>query len=85
MLYEVITDGLARRLRRRDDRLGSEIERDAEYVGVLDVEKILLGKGVRVPAQRPANHLLGEQRGAEGTFSRTIAMISAGRFLSQPP
>ena len=34
-------DGLARRLRRRDDRLGGEIEGNAEDVGIFDVEEAL--------------------------------------------
>ena len=35
-------DRLARRLRRRDDRLRGEVEGNAEHVGVLHVEETLL-------------------------------------------
>ena len=37
-------DGLARRLRRGDDRLGGEVERNAEHVGIFDVEQTLVGR-----------------------------------------
>ena len=64
-------DGLARRLRRRDDRLGGEVERDAEDVGVLDVEQARLRSGRRTggaargrsPARREAACRRRERRG----------------------
>ena len=59
-------DRLARRLRRRDDRLGGEVERNAEDVGVLDVEQVLLVQVVGLAAQRAADDLLAQQLSAEG-------------------
>ena len=47
-------DGLARRLRRRDDRLGSEVKRDAEHVRIFNIEKSLFVQVVGLPAQRRA-------------------------------
>ena len=58
-------DRLAWRLRRRDHGTGGEVERDAEHVGVLDVEEILLVQVVGLPAQRPADDLLAQELGAE--------------------
>ena len=65
-------DRLARRLRRRDDRLGGEVERDAEDVGVLDVEQALLVQVVGLPAQRAADHLLAEELRAEGAHAEDV-------------
>ena len=56
---------LSRRLRRGDDRLGGEVERDAEDVGVLDVEQIVFVELVRLAPQRAADHLFAEQLRAE--------------------
>ena len=59
-------DRLARRLRRRGDHgTGREVERDAEHVGVFDVEHVLFVQVVGLPAQRPADHLLAQELGAE--------------------
>ena len=44
-------DRLARRLRRRDDRLGGEVERNAEHVGIFDVEQAFLVQLVGLAAQ----------------------------------
>ena len=65
-------DGLARRLRRRDHRLGVEVERDAEHVGVLDVEEILLVQVVGLAAQRAADDLLAQKLGAEGAHAEHV-------------
>ena len=65
-------DGLARRLRRGDDRLGGEVEGDAEDVGVLDVEEALLVQVVGLAAQGAADHLLAEELGAEGADAENV-------------
>ena len=62
---------LARRLRRRDDRLGREVERDAEHVGIFDVEQAFVVQLVGLPAQaaadRPARTEAGcRRRGRRG-------------------
>ncbi len=65
-------DRLARRLRRRDDRLGREVERNAEDVGVLDVEQALLVQVVGLAAQRAADDLLAEELRAEGADAEDV-------------
>ena len=65
-------DRLARRLRRRDDRLGGEVERNAEDVGVLDVEQALLVQVVGLAAQRAADDLLAEELRAEGADAEDV-------------
>ncbi len=57
---------LARRLRLGDDRLGGEVEGNAEHVGVFDVEQAFFIEFVRLAAQRPTDDLLTQQLGAEG-------------------
>ena len=57
---------LARRLRRGDDRLGREVEGNAEDVGVFDVEQPFLVQVVGLAAQRAANDLLAQELRAEG-------------------
>ena len=51
-------NGLARRLRRDDDRLCREVEGDAEHVGVFHVEAPVVVQVIGLPAQRAAHHLL---------------------------
>jgi len=63
-------DGLARWLRWRHDRLGGEIEGDAEYVRILDVEEPVLVQLVGLAAQGAADDLLAQQLGTEGTHAR---------------
>ena len=65
-------DRLARRLRRGDDRLGGEVERNAEHVGVFDVEQALLVQVVGLAAQRAADHLLAQELGAEGADAEHV-------------
>ena len=65
-------NGLARRLRRRDHWLGGEIERNAEHVGVLDVELPLVVQVVRLPAQRAPDHLLAQELRAEGADTENV-------------
>ena len=43
-------DRLARRLRRGDDRLGGEVEGDAEDIGILDVEEAVFVEFVGLAA-----------------------------------
>ena len=66
-------DRLARRLRRRDDRLRGEVERNAEHVGVLDVEQILLVQVVRLAAQGAADDLLAQKLRAEGAHAEHVS------------
>jgi hypothetical protein len=54
-------DRLARLLRRGDDRLRVEVERDAEDVGVFDVEESFLVDVVGLAAKRAADDLLAEE------------------------
>ena len=65
-------DRLARRLRWRHDRLRVEVERDAEHVGVLDVEEVLFIEVVGLPAQRPADDLLAQKLCAEGAHTEHV-------------
>ena len=65
-------DGLARRLRRRDDRLGREVEGNAEDVGVLDVEQAFFVQVVGLAAQRAADDLLAQKLGAEGADAEDV-------------
>ena len=65
-------DGLARRLGRGDDRLGGEVERDAEDVGVLDVEEAFFVQVVGLAAQRAADDLLAQELGAEGADAEDV-------------
>ena len=65
-------DRLARRLRRRDDRLGGEVEGNAEDVGVLDVEQAVLVQVVGLAAQRAADDLLAQELRAEGADAEDV-------------
>src|SRR6185437_14707291 len=58
-------DRFARRLRRGDDRLGGEVERNAEHVGVLDVEKVFFVELIRLAAQSAADDLFAQKLRAE--------------------
>ena len=64
--------GLPRRLRRRDDRLGGEVERHAEDVGVLGVEQAVFVQVVRLATERAADHLLAEKLRAEGADAEDV-------------
>ena len=63
---------LARRLRRGDDRLGREVEGNAEDVGVFDVEQPFLVQVVGLAAQRAADDLLAQELGAEGADAEDV-------------
>ena len=65
-------DGRARLAGRRDHRLGGEVERDAEHVGVFDVEQALLVEIVGLAAQRAADDLLAQKLGAEGADAEDV-------------
>jgi hypothetical protein len=66
-------DSLARLLRRRDHRLGVEVERDAQHVGVLDVEQTVVRSARSgLAAQRAADDLLAQQLGAEGAHAEHV-------------
>ena len=65
-------NGLARRLRRRDDRLGREVEGNAEDVGVFDVEQPFLVQVVGLAAQRAADDLLAQELRAEGANAEDV-------------
>ena len=58
-------DRLPRLLHRRNDGLGREVERNAEHVGILDVEQPVLVEFVRLTPERATNHLLTEELRAE--------------------
>ena len=55
-----------------DHGTGREVERDAEHVGVLDVEEVVLVQVVGLPAQRPADDLLAQELGAEGAHAQHV-------------
>ena len=67
-------DRLARRLRRGDDRLGREVEGNAEDVGIFDVEQPcrLFVQVVGLAAQRAADDLLAQKLGAEGADAENV-------------
>ena len=54
------------------DRLGGEVERDAEDVGVLDVEQAVLVQVVGLAAERAADDLLAEELRAEGADAEDV-------------
>ena len=51
---------LTRRLGLGDHRLGGEVKRDTQHVGVFDVEKAFLVQVVGLAAQGAANHLFAQ-------------------------
>ena len=59
-------NGFARKLRRGDDRFGSEIEGDTEHVGILDIEEAFFVEVVGLAAQGAADDLFAKKLGAEG-------------------
>ena len=63
---------LARRLRRSDDRLGGEVERNAEDVGIFDVEQPFFVQVVGLAAQGAADDLLAQQLRAEGADAEDV-------------
>ena len=65
-------DGLAGRLRRSDHRLGREVERNPQHVGVFDVEQVVFVEVVGLAAERPANDLLAEELRAEGAHAENV-------------
>lgn len=65
-------DRFARRLWRRDDGLGGEIEGNAENVGVFDVEEALLVEFVGLATQGAADDLLAQELGAEGADAEHV-------------
>ena len=65
-------DRLAGRLRRRHDRLGGEVERNAEDVGVFDVEQAFFVQVVGLAAQGAADDLLAEKLRAEGAHAEDV-------------
>ena len=65
-------DRLARRLRRRDDRLGREVEGNAEDVGVFDVEEPFFVQVVGLAAQGAADDLLAQKLRAEGANAENV-------------
>ena len=67
--------GLPRRAWRRDDRLGGEVERHAEDVGVLGVEQIVFVEVVGLTAERAADHLFAEQLRAERADAEDVGDV----------
>ena len=63
---------LHRRLGRRHHGLGGEVEGDAQHVGVLDVEEVVVVEVVGLPPQRPTHHLLAQQLGSEGANAQHV-------------
>ena len=57
---------------RRDDRLGREVERHAEDVGVLGVEQAVFVEVVGLAAKRTADHLFAEELRAEGADAEDV-------------
>ena len=57
--------GLARGLRPHGNRFSSEIEGNAEHVGVLDREQTVFVQVIGLPPQCASNHLLAQQLRAE--------------------
>ena len=67
-------NGWPGRLGRSNHRLRSEIERDAEDIGVLDVEETaLLVQVVRLAAERSADDLLAEKLRPEGADAEDVS------------
>ena len=64
--------GLARRPGRRGDRLGGEVEGDAEHVRVLDGEQPFPVRFVGLAAQGASDHLLAEQLRPEGPHPQHV-------------
>ena len=60
-------NGLTGGLWRCHHRLGCKIERDAQDVGIFDVEQPVVIQIIRLSAKRSANNLLTEQLRSERT------------------
>ena len=65
-------NGLARRLRRGDDRLGREVEGNAEHVGIFDIEQTFFVQVVGLAAQGAADDLLAQELRAEGADAEDV-------------
>ena len=65
-------DGLAGRLRRRNHRLGGEVEGDAQHIGIFDVEQVLFVEVVGLAAQGTADDLLAQKLRAEGAHAQNM-------------
>ena len=63
---------LARRLRRRNDRLRREVEGNAEDVGIFHIEKPFFVQIVGLATQRAANDLLAQELRAEGANAENM-------------
>ena len=65
-------NGFARLRLPGDDRLGGEVERDAEHVGVFDVEHAVFVQIVGLAAQGAANYLLAQELRAERAHPENV-------------
>ena len=70
-------DRFAGWLRRGDHGLGGEIKRNAQHVGIFDVEAVFLIQIVGQAAQGTANHLLAQQLRTEGADTEDMGHIRA--------
>ena len=68
----VDVDRLSGRYGLDDHRLGCKIERDAEHVGVFDVEQPFLVQVVELAAQAATDHLLAQKLGPEGANAKDV-------------
>ena len=68
------------RLRLGGHRLGGEVERNTEHVGVLHIEQSVFVQFVRLPTQRAADHLLAQQLRAERAHAQHV-----GNGVGVPP
>ena len=62
----------ARRLGRRDDGLGREVEGNAEHIGVFDIEQAVLVEVVGLAAQGASDDLLAQELRAEGADAENV-------------
>src|SRR5262245_28342994 len=67
--YRLHLNGFARRLRRRDNWLGGEIEGNTKHIRVLDVEQIALVQLIGLSAQCPPDYLFAKKLSAEGPYA----------------
>src|SRR5207247_1740334 len=66
---------LSWRARRGDNRLGSEVERHTEDVGIFGVEQIVFVEFVRLTTERAADHLFAEQLRAERADAENMGNV----------
>src|SRR5690349_5764908 len=66
------TNRLARSNRRRDDRLVREIERNAENVGIFDIEQLRLVEIVGLAPKTTTDDLLTKELRAEGAHTENM-------------